>query len=192
MKGLLSSAAIILALTFSFALVDGGKVQAYVPLSLPKMESFPAQTTADVQFPYESISYAFTEQDKECLALNVYWEARNQDVKGKVAVALVTMARVKSKYYPNNVCDVVWQKAKDKRTGKIVPQFSWTLDGKSDTPKNPDAWLRARLVTNFIASNPALDDFTDGALLYHADYVDPYWKDHYELIAQIGTHYFYK
>ena len=50
------------------------------------------------------------EQDKNqitCLANNMYWEARNQSVKGMLAVGYVTMNRVSDDRYPFTVCEVV-------------------------------------------------------------------------------------
>ena len=44
-----------------------------------------------------------------CLALNIYHEARNQPFMGKLAVGFVTLNRVKSKEFPNTVCGVVKQ-----------------------------------------------------------------------------------
>ena len=48
-----------------------------------------------------------TKQDTTCLALNIYFEARDQTVKGQMAVALVTINRVTSKRFPNTICKVV-------------------------------------------------------------------------------------
>ena len=48
-------------------------------------------------------------EDLICLAENIYWEARNQSLEGKLAVAHVTINRVKSNKFPNNVCGVVKQ-----------------------------------------------------------------------------------
>lgn len=50
-----------------------------------------------------------------CLALNIYHEARGEGIKGMRAVASVVMNRVRSKLFPDTVCDVVSQPA----------QFSW-------------------------------------------------------------------
>ena len=36
-----------------------------------------------------------------CLALNAYHEARNQDIRGMIAVTQVVMHRVESDLYPN-------------------------------------------------------------------------------------------
>jgi len=45
----------------------------------------------------------------KCLALNIYHEARNQPTVGKLAVAQVTMNRVKDVRFPNTICGVVYQ-----------------------------------------------------------------------------------
>ena len=87
-----------------------------------------------------------------CLALNVYHEAKNQSFIGQVAVAQVVMNRVKDTRYPNTVCDVVKQGA----TYKWKPdfpiknrcQFSWYCDGKSDKPKEHQAWRTAMHIAN--------------------------------------------
>jgi len=60
----------------------------------------------------------------KCLADNIYFEALTESDAGKIAVANVTMNRVKHPAFPNSVCDVVWE----------PKQFSWTHDGKSDKP----------------------------------------------------------
>ena len=45
--------------------------------------------------------------DAHCLAQNIYFEAGNQPLAGKIAVANVTLNRVEHDKFPNNVCDVV-------------------------------------------------------------------------------------
>ena len=45
----------------------------------------------------------------ECLAMNIYHEARSERTAGMWAVADVTINRVKSIAYPNTVCEVVYQ-----------------------------------------------------------------------------------
>src|SRR6056300_1841134 len=70
---------------------------------------------------------SLTESDRrqvECLAQNIYYEARGENQDGHVAVALVTMNRSLSKLYPNNVCNVVREKL-----GKTC-QFTWWCDSK--------------------------------------------------------------
>ena len=63
--------------------------------------------------------------DAHCLAQNIYFEAGNQPLAGKIAVANVTLNRVEHDKFPNNVCDVVYQ-TKEWRTswtGNQVPKL---------------------------------------------------------------------
>lgn len=138
--------------------------------------------------------YTNLNDEKECLAKNLYFEARGQPLEGQLAVALVTINRVKSARFPNSICNVVWQQ-NHSRTGKLVAQFSWTLDGKSDVPVNTRAWNSSYRLADVILSGGSINsfyDFTDGALFYHAVYVAPYWKHEMELVTAIGDHIFYK
>ena len=49
------------------------------------------------------------DNEYHCLASNIYWEARNQHLLGKIAVAQVTMNRVEGSRYPNTISGVVTQ-----------------------------------------------------------------------------------
>lgn len=119
-----------------------------------------------------------------CLALNMYYEARSENYAAKLAVAQVTLNRVASKKYPDTVCDVVWQKG---------PQFSWTLDGKSDIPKEKKAWDSALELSKLILENPKrmLVTCVDDAVHYHADYVSPRWSAKMKRLCKVGSHIFY-
>ena len=116
-----------------------------------------------------------------CLAQNIYFEARSQPLIEQVAVAQVVLNRVYSPHYPNSVCDVVWERH----------QFSWTHDGKSDKPRNPNAWLEANQIASLVLS-PNFPDLVDGATHYHAHYVSPNWANSLESVATIGSHIFYQ
>ena len=119
-----------------------------------------------------------------CLALNVYFEARSEPIVAQFAVAQVTMNRVKSAQYPDNVCDVVW----DNR------QFSWTHDGKSDKPKEKAAWERAQWVAKITLedNDNSISVVPNDTVHYHADYVTPYWITGCVRVSQIGRHIFYR
>ena len=80
----------------------------------------------------------------DCLAKNIYFEARNENIDGKLAVGLVTINRVLDPEFPETICDVVWQKRRHPNTKKWVAQFSWTWDGKNDKPLNRAKWYEAR------------------------------------------------
>jgi N-acetylmuramoyl-L-alanine amidase len=129
-----------------------------------------------------------------CLALNIYHEARNQPFMGKLAVGFVTLNRVKSKEFPNTVCGVVKQGFYyNKNPIKNKCHFSWWCDGKSDKPKEYDAWEYTRaLAFQLYYSSFFTLDITNGATHYHADYVNPYWAKDKEKLMQIKNHIFYK
>jgi len=124
----------------------------------------------------------------ECMRKNVYFEAGNQDIKGKELVALVTLNRTKTKSFPSTVCGVVRQTA----------QFSWYWDGKSDRPNLNNvlerrAWDDATRVAT-AAMRGRVRDFTNGATHYHATYVNPGWarSSRMKRIAQVGLHIIYR
>ena len=118
-----------------------------------------------------------------CLSMNVYWEARDQSIAGQVAVAQVTMNRVASPDYPNDVCSVVYDHK----------QFSWFWDGKSDVPKEEAAWQRAQMVAKGVLAGSGHSELMDVNIThYHAAYVQPYWAPTMKLVAQIDDHIFYQ
>ena len=129
-----------------------------------------------------------TQEDKHCLQQNIYFEARNQSTIGQVAVAWVTLNRMEETQYPNTVCGVVWQNK----------QFSWTHDGKSDKPGNTVLEQRAWEDAGLVAEVTLLDwararkSPVAQAVMYHADYVTPYWASSYTQVAQIDDHIFYR
>ena len=129
------------------------------------------------------------ERQLGCLARNVYHEAGSEPFEGKVAVAQVTLNRVASGKFPDDVCRTIYQK--NIIYDKVICQFSWTCD-RVTGPKpinnvNYEQSMDA-------AKKVLLEDFRlpslKDALYYHADYVNPGWKK--EKVAKIGRHIFYK
>lgn len=117
-----------------------------------------------------------------CLAMNVYFEARSEDMLGQLAVAEVTLNRVESERYPDTICEVVWQPR----------QFSWTHDGKSDVPRDKEAWARAVEVAKIATETDDMSVVGSDVTHYHADYVRPFWASHYQQVAVVGRHVFYR
>src|SRR3546814_1930330 len=72
--------------------------------------------------------------DAECLALNVYHEARGEPLDGMIGVALVVMHRVADKQHPHTVCGVISDGAS--RRGRACP-FSWVCDGPPQIGRSP-------------------------------------------------------
>jgi spore germination cell wall hydrolase CwlJ-like protein len=138
---------------------------------------------------YESVTVSQLKKDLECLALNIYREGGYEPVEGRIAIAQVTMNRVASSDFPNDVCGVVYQK--NKVVSKVVCQFSWYCDSRHrNRPINPKAYEEAYEVAKKVYLEGFRLDSLKDALYYHADYVNPRWK--LERINKIGTHIFYR
>lgn len=130
----------------------------------------------------------------DCLAKNIYFEAATESYDGKLAVATVTHNRVISDKYPNSYCGVVWQVKISPTTGKKVPQFSWTLDGKPDRPYsyNSNSWHVAIEIAQEVLLNRKKSRIIGTDVYnYHATYVSPSWAERMNMVAQIGNHLFY-
>jgi spore germination cell wall hydrolase CwlJ-like protein len=122
----------------------------------------------------------FHARSVDCLARNVYYEARSESLLGQYAVAEVTMNRRGSLGYPKTVCEVVYQK----------DAFSWTGMKNLKEPSGA-AWQRALKVAQDVYYGRRSGEI-EGATHYHATYVKPDWSDERERIARIGRHVFYR
>jgi N-acetylmuramoyl-L-alanine amidase len=121
-----------------------------------------------------------------CLALALYWEAKNEGPEGMRAVASVVLNRVADPEFPNTVCAVVTQ------GGERPPcQFSWWCDGKSDHPTEAAAWRLARQIAQTALAG-AQPDRTRGALFFHNTSIASPWVRQRQRTAKIGRHIFYR
>lgn len=160
----------------------------------------------------ESETNLYTEEshpDEYCIALNVYYEARADNLAGKYAVADVVMNRVNDSRFPNTVCEVIRQgimyESWSTKQHKDLPdeervywpkrdrcQFSWFCDGLADEPENQASWRDAQIIAyNFIQFG-SFRGITEGATHYHATYVSPSWSLVYQVVGRIGAHIFYR
>ena len=152
--------------------------------------------------PYSEPNITADPEEVICLALNIYHEARNDNLAGKAAVADVVLNRTMDARYPDTICDVVYQGKRSRwwaERGEDVPvrnmcQFSWFCDGQDDTPRNEVAWQEAKLIANSFLSYGHYRGITEGATHYHATYVSPNWiyDRGMHLIGRIGDHIFYR
>ena len=128
------------------------------------------------------------ERQLRCLAQNIYWEAASEPFEGKVAVAQVTINRVESGQFPDNVCGVVYQK--NVFYSRVVCQFSWACDGHYKVkPIHAPLYRESEEVAKKVLLEGFRLPSLKTALYYHADYVKPGWGK--TPIAKIGHHIFY-
>jgi spore germination cell wall hydrolase CwlJ-like protein len=145
-------------------------------------------TPEGLNFRYKGESQAeFEERERRCLAIAIYFEARGEPVRGQVAVGQVIMNRVRSPLFPETICGVVYQ-------GQMHPgcQFSFTCDGKTDTPRNDEQWALAQDLSKKITKGELWLPEVGYSTYYHANYVSPDWAGSMSRIDKIGRHIFYK
>jgi spore germination cell wall hydrolase CwlJ-like protein len=129
-------------------------------------------------------------KESNCLAENIYYEAASESFEGKLAVAQVTINRVKSGKFADDICGVVKQKSNI--NGSIVCQFSWVCDSVKHIVRNKYKWEESLIVAKKALTEAVVHDLIaeQNAMYYHANYVNPGWK--LKRVTQIGAHIFYK
>jgi N-acetylmuramoyl-L-alanine amidase len=167
---LISIALVVSILTFSLSMAD------QIRYNMPFKTNF------------ENLSPGAKKQ-VECLAQNMYYESGYEPKEGQIAVAFVTINRVKSGNYPDDICGVVKQKIGN------TCQFSWFCQAKHAagalTKHNNLVYNGVKeLATHVYVNYDKMTDPSKGALFYHADYVNPGWPN-MRKTAVIGRHIFY-
>tara|TARA_B100001250_G_scaffold16387_1_gene14206 strand:+ start:723 stop:1304 length:582 start_codon:yes stop_codon:yes gene_type:complete len=148
---------------------------------------------------YQQYIKSDREKQHECLAKNIYFEARNEPFAGQFAVALVTLNRVHDTAFPNTICEVVYQGIHhaDGFPKRDRCQFSWYCDGNSDEVRNKRAWEVVQKTANlamlqYSSIKAEGLDYTEGARFYHTFEVNPRWSKVYPKVGRIGDHIFYR
>lgn len=120
------------------------------------------------------------DEQQECLAGAVYFEAKGEPLRGQLSVAEVILNRTRSGRFPASVCAVVKQRG----------QFSFVRGGRIPAVARASlAWKRAVAIAH-IARERLADGAAPRALFFHARYVSPRWK--LTRVAAVGNHIFYR
>jgi spore germination cell wall hydrolase CwlJ-like protein len=122
----------------------------------------------------------------KCMTQAIYYEAANESVEGKRAVAQVVLNRLKHPAYPNSVCGVVYEGA-----NAPVCQFSFTCDGSLLRAPMARQWAESRRIAAASLAGSVMPE-VGSATNYHADYVLPRWAFTLGKVKKIGTHIFYR
>lgn len=121
-------------------------------------------------------AYAIDEKQIDCLAKNIYFEARGEPIKGQIAVAQVVLNRLDSDDYPSNICQIVYQ----------PNQFSWTSKRKIFIDDLSLYREIKELAKHVIMNKPK--DPTNGALFFKHKRLKTQTK---KKSVVIGNHIFY-
>jgi N-acetylmuramoyl-L-alanine amidase len=157
-----------------FAYVDGPRIE-------------PARIEAAQRQASHTLQRA---DDLQCLAENIYFEARGEPLAGQYAVAEVTLNRTRAQNFPHTICQVVHETRWDPNRRRYVADFSWVERGAL-SPEDGPAWRQALAVASATYDDlhaPIVPD----ALFYHATNVRPGWSRNRRPVATIGNHIFYR
>ena len=118
------------------------------------------------------------------LALNMYHEARGEGADGMQMVGEVTLNRVEHPSYPDNICDVVYQRS----------QFSWVRARNNHTPREEELWNEALEIAEGLL-NGDIDKFDNGATHFlnpNKLRILPRWANRLDRVGRLGNHIFYR
>jgi spore germination cell wall hydrolase CwlJ-like protein len=177
-------------------------------------------TLVDV-FMSPIIDINFSNKDIDCLAQNIFYEAGGESEEGKVAVAMVTINRVRDGRFGKTICSVVEQrtvvvkertvkKAEVVQTGWFgrpeqrttttvvidqvpVCQFSWKCMFVRKPKPTDERWIESqRVARELINGNYSpWQDKYSEALFFHATGIRPTWAKSKQYMHRIGGHIFY-
>lgn len=154
-------------ISWSFKLLVGITLCSYIFISHAPVHDFYWDVKQEQQVE-------LSQKELNCLATNIYHEARGEPWSGQVLVARVTLNRVASPLYPNTVCGVVYQPS----------QFSWTLQGNLPI-KDKNAFILAK------AAAKAAKWYNSPATHFHTITVSPSWRHKFTKLETINNHIFY-
>jgi spore germination cell wall hydrolase CwlJ-like protein len=160
--------------------LDAQQRNAEIPIS-----ALPVEAVAALKFGMVDGSAQATAL--RCLTQAVYYEAANEPLQGRRAVAQVVLNRMRHPAYPNSVCSVVYQGI-ERGWGC---QFSFVCDGALLRAPSPSLWREAHDIA-LAALSGYVEPSVGTATHYHADYVLPKWAFNLGKITQLGRHIFYR
>ncbi len=118
----------------------------------------------------------------DCLAIAVYFEAKSEPLAGQLAVAEVVVNRAKSGRFPATLCGVVKQRS----------QFSFVRGGVlPSAPRASAQWRTAVAIARIAAEELHAPQVDDRTMFFHARHVAPAWRGRVRM-ASIGNHIFYR
>jgi spore germination cell wall hydrolase CwlJ-like protein len=160
-------------------------------------------------------------KDVDCLAKNIYYEAGSELEEGKVAVAMVTINRVRDGRFGRSVCSVVDQRTTRVKSIEVtetrmvqvgmfgrpeavkqksmvvqnvdVCQFSWRCMFVRKPKDADERWTASQEV----AARLLKGDYAtwqskySDALYFHSTAIRPAWAKQKQIVTRTGGHIFY-
>ena len=221
MKKMISIVASIIALT---VMAPGHAEELQVAPSFFSTVKTQAQERLDnlvdvIMSPIVDINVS--SKDVDCLAKNIYYEAGSEPEEGKVAVAMVTINRVRDGRFGKSICSVVDQRTTRVKSIEVtetkmvqvglfgrpeavqqkalvvqnvdVCQFSWRCMFVRKPKDTDDRWTESqRVAQDLLKGNYTIwQSKYSEALYFHATAVRPQWAKSKQPVNRIGGHVFY-
>ena len=145
-----------------------------------KGKGHPSKGNALVRY-YSVPGQTLSQKELQCLALNVFHEARGESLAGQVGVAQVTLNRVAMQHRgKKTICAVVFD----------PKQFSWTdRAGKSPKPTGKH-WQAILQVAHQVSLGLRVHGL-DTALYFHRKHLRTPWQQGMQLLLVIDNHLFW-
>ncbi len=183
---------VLMITTMGFTRSTPPSLTGIIPLNLP---------ASDV--PTGPFIDLFDEQEKHCLALTIYGEARGETARSMEAVAWVIMNRTNSIRFPNTVCSAVLQRSQFESLGSNTTLRYLAEQSQNGTMALPN--IRSRRLVERIhdiahgAFMGTIPDPTKGATHFWSPSVQfalgrqaPVWSEKLAHHTDVGNHKFYR
>jgi len=119
---------------------------------------------------------ALSKSDIACLEAVIYNETRGNKAQGAILVGATVFNRANSKYYPNSICGVAYQKAQFTNINRIKPQHI------NEQTKS---------VVQEIIERYQNGTLNRTVMYFHNTTVKPKWSYKKKRVAKVGAHIFY-
>ena len=151
--------------------------------------TLPSLNTETVATPSIKSSIMTDKSQLTCMARNIYYEAGQESLIGKLAVGQVVLNRL-AHAANSTICGIINEKSRD----TAVCAFSWTCQKNLPSiDMNSKAWRESNDATiTLLQLNTQTRDLTNGATHYHNTSVHPQWANSLKRLLRVDNHIFYR
>lgn len=118
-------------------------------------------------------------KEMQCLAKNIYHEARGESIAGMMGVAQVTLNRADTEYRgKKTLCDVVHD----------THQFSWTKDNQKTKKLDKSSWQQSQHIAQLVLLGVRIKEIEDSIYFHSHKIKSPSWTKNLSVNKKIGQH----
>ena len=118
-------------------------------------------------------------KEMQCLANNIYHEARGEGIAGMMGVAQVTLNRADTQYRgKKTLCGVVHDSH----------QFSWTKDNQKTRKLDKPSWQQSLHIAQLVLLGVRIKEIEDSIYFHSHKIKSPIWTKNLSVNKKIGQH----